>query len=100
MPSLVLYLSRWYRQNELTFRVSLFIVSASLAGAFGGLLASAISKLESFGSLHSWRMIFGIEGMLSLFLLFPLHPLSLPLQGPLCRPQGTSHEIERKNKSS
>ncbi|KAG6134584.1 hypothetical protein E4U28_005761 [Claviceps purpurea] len=63
MPSLVLYLSRWYRQNELTFRVSLFIVSASLAGAFGGLLASAISKLESFGSLHSWRMIFGIEGI-------------------------------------
>lgn len=84
MPSLVLYLSRWYRQNELTFRVSLFIVSASLAGAFGGLLASAISKLESFGSLHSWRMIFGIEGMF-LFSLFLLYPLSLPLQGPLSR---------------
>ncbi|KAG5983252.1 hypothetical protein E4U55_000476 [Claviceps digitariae] len=63
MTSLVFYLSRWYRQSELTFRVSLFIISASLAGAFGGLLASAILRLDSFGSLHSWRMIFGIEGI-------------------------------------
>ncbi|TWU73366.1 hypothetical protein ED733_000942 [Metarhizium rileyi] len=62
MPSLVYFLSRWYRQSELTFRVSLFIISASLAGAFGGLLASAILRLESLGSLHSWRMIFAIEG--------------------------------------
>lgn len=62
MPSLVYFLSRWYRQSELTFRVSLFIISASLAGAFGGLLASAILRLDSFGSLHSWRMIFAIEG--------------------------------------
>lgn len=61
-PSLAYYLSRWYKRDELTFRVSLYIVSASLAGAFGGLLASAILNLPSFGSLHSWRMIFAIEG--------------------------------------
>lgn len=61
-PSLAYYLSRWYKRDELTFRVSLYIVSASLAGAFGGLLASAILNLSSFGTLHSWRMIFAIEG--------------------------------------
>jgi sugar phosphate permease len=38
---------------------------APLAGAFGGLLASAILKLPSFGGLHSWRMIFAIEGTLT-----------------------------------
>ncbi|KND91828.1 putative transporter [Tolypocladium ophioglossoides CBS 100239] len=63
MPSMVYFLSRWYRCSELTFRLSLFIVSASLAGAFGGLLASAILRLHGFGSLHSWRMIFAIEGI-------------------------------------
>ena len=63
MPGLVYYMSRWYRRNELTFRISLFIVSASLAGAFGGLLASAILKIPHMGWLHSWRMIFVIEGM-------------------------------------
>lgn len=62
MPAIVYFLSRWYRRSELTFRVSLFIVSASLAGAFGGLLASAILRLDSFGSVRSWRMIFAIEG--------------------------------------
>lgn len=62
MPGIVYFLSRWYRQNELTFRVSLFIISAALAGAFGGLLASAILRLNNFGSLHTWRMIFAIEG--------------------------------------
>ncbi|KAG5746220.1 hypothetical protein H9Q70_011096 [Fusarium xylarioides] len=62
LPANVYYLSRWYRHSELTFRLSFVIISASLAGAFGGLLASAILRLESFGSLHSWRMIFAIEG--------------------------------------
>lgn len=38
---------------------------APLAGAFGGLLASAILKLESFGGLHKWRMLFAIEGIIT-----------------------------------
>lgn len=62
MPALVYFLSRWYTHSELTFRVSLFIISASLAGAFGGLLASAILTIPHMGSLHSWRLIFVIEG--------------------------------------
>ena len=38
---------------------------APLAGAFGGLLASAILKLSHFGGLHTWRMIFAIEGIIT-----------------------------------
>jgi len=38
---------------------------APLAGAFGGLLASGILSLNSFGSLTKWRMIFGIEGIIT-----------------------------------
>ncbi|KAI0477454.1 MFS general substrate transporter [Xylariaceae sp. FL0804] len=68
MPGIVYYLSRWYRRSELTFRLSLFIVTGPLAGAFGGLLASAILNLDHFGSLRSWRMIFGIEGIISIGL--------------------------------
>jgi sugar phosphate permease len=41
---------------------------APLAGAFGGLLASGILTLDHFGSLHSWRMIFGIEGIITIGL--------------------------------
>ncbi|PGH17948.1 hypothetical protein AJ79_00847 [Helicocarpus griseus UAMH5409] len=65
MPGIAYYLSRWYRKHELAFRLSLYIVMAPLAGAFGGLLASAILKLPNFGSLHEWRMIFAIEGIIT-----------------------------------
>lgn len=41
---------------------------APLAGAFGGLLASGILKLSHFGSLHRWRMIFAIEGIITIGL--------------------------------
>lgn len=59
LPGIAYYMSRWYRRSELTFRLSLYIVMAPLAGAFGGLLASAILKLPNFGRFHSWEMIFG-----------------------------------------
>jgi sugar phosphate permease len=39
-----------------------------MAGAFGGLLASGILKLSHFGSLHEWRMIFAIEGIITIGL--------------------------------
>ncbi|KAJ4354133.1 uncharacterized protein N0V89_005866 [Didymosphaeria variabile] len=76
LPGIAYYMSRWYRRSELAFRLSLYIVMAPLAGAFGGLLASAILKLDGFGSLHKWRMIFAIEGIitcgLSLIAFFTL----------------------------
>jgi len=65
MPGIAYYLSRWYRRSELAFRLSLYIVMAPLAGAFGGLLASGILKLHHFGGLHTWRMIFAIEGIIT-----------------------------------
>lgn len=68
MPGIAYYLSRWYRRSELTFRLGLYIVMAPLAGAFGGLLASAILKLDKFGSTKSWEMIFVIEGIITIAL--------------------------------
>ncbi|KAF2004675.1 MFS general substrate transporter [Amniculicola lignicola CBS 123094] len=68
LPGIAYYMSRWYRRSELAFRLSLYIVMAPLAGAFGGLLASGILKLDHFGSLHKWRMIFAIEGIITCIL--------------------------------
>ena len=55
-------------RSELAFRLSLFMVMAPLAGAFGGLLASAILTLDSVGSLREWRMIFAVEGIITIGL--------------------------------
>ncbi|KAF2818455.1 MFS general substrate transporter [Ophiobolus disseminans] len=68
LPGIAYYMSRWYRRSELAFRLSLYIVMAPLAGAFGGLLASAILKLNHFGGLKRWRMIFAIEGIITCIL--------------------------------
>lgn len=64
-PGIAYYLSRWYRRAELSFRLSFYVATAALAGAFGGLLASAILKLPGIGGLHGWRMIFIIEGIIT-----------------------------------
>lgn len=68
LPGIAYYLSRWYRRAELVFRLSLYIVMGPLAGALGGLLASAILTLDNFAGLKQWRMIFAIEGIITVGL--------------------------------
>lgn len=52
--------ARWYKRDEAQKRFTFFYCSSSLAGAFGGLLAYAISKLDGKGGLASWRWVFVI----------------------------------------
>lgn len=40
-------------------------MSAALAGAFGGLLATAIIKMDGVGGLAGWRWIFILEGIVT-----------------------------------
>ncbi|KAF1841206.1 MFS general substrate transporter [Cucurbitaria berberidis CBS 394.84] len=68
LPGIAYYMSRWYRRSELAFRLALYVMMAPLGGAFGGLLASAILRLDSFGSVHTWKMIFAIEGIVTIGL--------------------------------
>lgn len=64
LPGVAYYMSRWYRRSELVFRLCLYIVMGPFAGAFGGILASAILSLDHFGGTQRWEMIFAIEGKL------------------------------------
>lgn len=54
-PGCFYLLGMWYKRGEAQKRFTFFFCSTSLAGAFGGLLASAIGKSEF---LHAERMIF------------------------------------------
>ncbi|KAL2134265.1 hypothetical protein VTI74DRAFT_632 [Chaetomium olivicolor] len=79
-PGCFYLLSSWYRREEAQKRFSLFFSSTSLAGAFGGLLASAIGKMDYIRDYRGWRWIFIIEGSFTvlvgvLFLFtFPSFP--------------------------
>ncbi|KAI9047020.1 hypothetical protein LZ554_009094 [Drepanopeziza brunnea f. sp. 'monogermtubi'] len=57
-PGVVFYLSMWYKRTEVHYRVALFFSAASLAGAFGGILAFGIAKMDDVGGYEGWRWIF------------------------------------------
>jgi hypothetical protein len=48
--------------------MSIFFSAATIAGAFGGLLARGIMEMEGTGGLHSWQWIFILEGLLTLLV--------------------------------
>lgn len=62
-PGVVFYLSMWYKRNEQHYRISLFFSAASLAGAFGGILAWGIAHMDGVGNYGGWRWIFILEGL-------------------------------------
>ncbi|KAK4048227.1 hypothetical protein OIV83_004932 [Microbotryomycetes sp. JL201] len=66
LPGFAFYLSRWYRKDELGFRLAMYIVCAPLAGAFGGLLASGFLSTDGFGKIRTWRIIFFSEGLITM----------------------------------
>jgi MFS family permease len=76
-PGVVFYLSMWYKRNEQHYRVALFFSAASLAGAFGGILAWGIAHMEGVGGYKGWRWIFilvwSIQKVASLFDQLLMH---------------------------
>ncbi|GAA6032524.1 hypothetical protein JCM8097_004799 [Rhodosporidiobolus ruineniae] len=68
LPGIALYLSRFYRKDELSWRIACYIVCAPGAGAVGALLASGLITVPPIGSVHTWRTIFFVEGIISMGL--------------------------------
>jgi MFS family permease len=54
--------SMWYKREESQKRFSFFFISTTLASAFGGLLASAIAKMDGYHGKLAWRWIFILVG--------------------------------------
>ncbi|KIK57790.1 hypothetical protein GYMLUDRAFT_262951 [Collybiopsis luxurians FD-317 M1] len=82
-PGIVLYLSSFYTRSELAVRVAIFFSSASLSGAFSGLLAAAIINMDGLSGRPGWAWIFILEGIFSSlmgilgFYLIPSTPQEL-----------------------
>ncbi|KAH7306000.1 major facilitator superfamily domain-containing protein [Stachybotrys elegans] len=62
-PGVVFYFSMWYKRRERQYRISLFFSAASLAGAFGGILAYGIGHMRGIFWENGWRWIFILEGI-------------------------------------
>lgn len=76
-PAATYLVSAWYCKFEVQTRIGIFYCSASLAGAFSGILAFGISKMDGVANLAGWRWIFILEGIVTVLtglLVFVLLP--------------------------
>lgn len=67
-PGASFLLTLWYKRYELQKRMAVFYTSASMSGAFSGLLAFAIEGMKGTDGLSGWQWIFIIEGLVPVFL--------------------------------
>ncbi|KAK0501593.1 MFS general substrate transporter [Armillaria luteobubalina] len=65
VPGINYYLSCWYKRSEFGVRAAVFFSAATVSGAFGGLLAAAISNMEGVGGKPAWAWIFILEGLVT-----------------------------------
>ena len=81
MPGMAFFLSCFYKRNELLFRIGIYVSAASIAGAFGGLLASGLVQIPEWGvasmRIGSWRNIFFFEGLVTMICGI-LAPMGMP----------------------
>ncbi|SMR61005.1 unnamed protein product [Zymoseptoria tritici ST99CH_1E4] len=79
-PGCFYLIGMWYRRHEAQKRYTFFFSSTTLAGAFGGLLAAAIGKLDGKAGIRDWSWVFILEGLLTslvailFFFLIPSFP--------------------------
>ncbi|KAI1858991.1 hypothetical protein JX265_004598 [Neoarthrinium moseri] len=67
-PGAILLVSKWYMPHETQTRIALLYSSAASGGAFSGLLAFGITKMNGLGGLEGWRWIFIIEGLATVIM--------------------------------
>jgi len=88
MPGIAFYLSCFYKREELLFRVGIYVSAASMAGAFGGLLAAGLTRIPPWGApgaeLHTWRNIFFFEGLVTVLIALSA-PFLLPQSPSTCK---------------
>lgn len=57
LPGAILIISKWYLPNETQTRIAILYTSAASGGAFSGLLAFAIAKMDGIAGLEGWRWV-------------------------------------------
>ncbi|KAI1423856.1 MFS transporter-like protein [Xylaria sp. FL1777] len=64
LGGIVVYLAMFYPRHQMLRRIGYFYCAAPLSGAFGGLLATGLSKIQ-YGGYNRWPWIFFVEGIVT-----------------------------------
>ncbi|KAI0090075.1 MFS general substrate transporter [Irpex rosettiformis] len=87
-PGCMLYLSSFYPRRQLQLRISIYFTAPTIAGAFSGLLASAILHMDGIGGKPGWAWVFILEGLFTIlfglctFFILPRTPSHVPFLTP------------------
>ncbi|KAG9091240.1 hypothetical protein FRC07_011887, partial [Ceratobasidium sp. 392] len=65
-PGINFYISLWYPRGSLAQRIAIFYASTTSSGAFSGILAYGIVKMNGIGGLKGWQWIFLLEGLVTI----------------------------------
>lgn len=97
-PGVNYYITRYYRRDECGIRMAMFFSAATLAGAFGGILARGIAEMSGVGGLSAWSWIFIIEGLASMVVSFSAYFVipDYPQHRPKFLSMAEKEEVERR----
>ncbi|CAG8738877.1 30947_t:CDS:2, partial [Racocetra persica] len=63
-PGVIFYITKWYKNSEENYRISLFCSAATIAGAFSGLMSFSVATfLNKINGLSGWQWILIIDGV-------------------------------------
>lgn len=78
IADLVLWLSYFYKSNELPIRLSWFWTTLSLVQIGTSLLAFGLLRMRGVAGMAGWRWLFIIEGIITLFIAISAFYLMVP----------------------
>ncbi|KAL6242759.1 hypothetical protein RBB50_010405 [Rhinocladiella similis] len=68
IPEMVLYLSYFFKSNELPIRLSIFWTAIPLTQIIGALLAAGLLKMRGIHNWAGWQWLLLIEGLMSVLV--------------------------------
>ncbi|KAI1610260.1 major facilitator superfamily domain-containing protein [Exophiala viscosa] len=93
IPEMVLYLSYFFKSNELPIRLSIFWTAIPLTQIIGSLLAAGFLKMRGLHDWSGWQWLFLIEGLMSVtvgLVTFVVMPASITESGHILRGKASS----------
>ncbi|KAH3676259.1 hypothetical protein WICMUC_002136 [Wickerhamomyces mucosus] len=78
IPEMVLWLSYFFKSEELTIRLSYFWGSLAISQCFTGLLAFVLLRMRGLLGLSGWSWLFLIEGFITLLIGISSYFLMVP----------------------
>ncbi|KAL2819558.1 major facilitator superfamily domain-containing protein [Aspergillus cavernicola] len=68
IPEMVLYLSYFYKSNELPIRLSIFYTAIPVTQIYGALLATGLLEMRGLRGWAGWQWLFLVEGLICIVI--------------------------------